>query len=317
MEKSEDAYLKQRIDEESSKIKVGSYQKIASVGGWAGGGRTLWAVAAIGAAAGAAIGVIAPFFPLLVGASSVATAIGAIGASVATFAAVGLGMGFSGGLVLGRISGVGASVAEEQEKRMKHWTTKQIINANPEAKIVEDEHDVKRVKAYKPFWQKGKDTYDTYVNPRVGLAFAAAGAVGGLIMAAAYVSTGGLAGAIMPALGAITGLGEAALGSFPVIAAYTAGITASFGALFSLNLPKIVSDLTEFTGKIVSGEKLGREWGPKQQKQQAPGEAPDLLQTRDDPETLPEPAQKKPQRKTSYRDRLEKENQKRIEELTR
>ena len=58
-------YLEKRIEEETAKIKVDSYQSVSSLGGWSGGGRTLWAISAIGIVAGAMIGVIAPFFPMI------------------------------------------------------------------------------------------------------------------------------------------------------------------------------------------------------------------------------------------------------------
>lgn len=263
MKEQDDSYLEQRIAEETAKIKVGSYQKTASLGGWAGGGRTLWAISAIGAAAGIAIGAVAPFFPLIVGASTLATAVAALPASMAIMGGVGMSMGFGGGLVLGRISGSAAAVAEENEMRMKHWTTKQMLQANPQAHIVEDNEDTKKVSEYKPFWHNPKATYKTYVNPRVGMFFTLVGAIGGLLMGAAFIASGGAAGAVAPALGAITGLGAAAM-SNSVIMATSVGILAAFGALFSLNLPKITSDLTELSGKFTMGEKLGRGWGPEE-----------------------------------------------------
>ncbi|MGE0754269.1 MAG: hypothetical protein AB7L92_03815 [Alphaproteobacteria bacterium] len=264
MKDVEDSQLSQRIAEETGKIRVASYQKAASLGGWAGGGRTLWAISAVGAIAGAAIGLVAPFFPLLVGASSLATAISAIPASVAILAAVGLSSGFGGGLVLGRISGTSAAVAEEQEKRLKTWTAKQLLQKDPDTKIIEDEQDIKRVQAYKPFWENAKGSYETYVNPRVGAFFTVVGAIGGLIMGAAFIASGGAAGVIAPALGAITGLGAAAATAPAVVMATSVGLLAAFGALFSFNLPKVTSELTALTGKFISGEKLGRKWGPVQ-----------------------------------------------------
>lgn len=265
---ADDSYLEKRIQDETAKITVDSYQKTASLGGWAGGGRTLWAISAIGAVAGAGIGLVAPFFPLIVGASSLAIAAAAIPASVATFAAVGMGMGFSGGLVLGRISGSAAAVAEENERRMKEWTVKQILLENPNAKIVHEtskgDWPEDNGNGKKSFWKKLKDTYLTYVNPRVGLAMTAIGIVGGLIMAAAFLATGGAAGGIIPALGTITGLGEAAAAP-AALTAYSAGVMGTFGALWFLNFPKITAETTHFFGNIINGKLLGREWGPKKE----------------------------------------------------
>src|SRR5689334_319829 len=114
--------LDQRIQEETAKVKAESYQKVASMGGWAGGARTLWALCVVAGTIGAAIGLVAPFFPLLAlgfTSAAVTTAVSAIPASMAIFAATGISMGFAGGLMLGRVSGVSAAVAQEQEKRMK------------------------------------------------------------------------------------------------------------------------------------------------------------------------------------------------------
>ena len=309
MEKT-DAAFEKRLAEETAKIKVESYQKTASLGGWAGGGRTLWAISAVGAAAGAMIGVVAPVFPLVVGASSLATAVAAIPASVAVYSAVGMSMGFSGGLVLGRISGSNAAVAEEQEKRMKEWTAKQLLAQNPDAKLVADEAKEKP-KDTRSFWQKVKDNYHTYVNPRTGALFAVVGAVGGLVMAAAFAVTGGATGAVMPAMEAITGLSAGAL-TPTVMTAYTVGVMAAFGALFSFNFPKITSDVTEFAGNLLSGKPLGREWGPK-----TPEKATE--QTLEKTAAQPEPAKETAQQKSydSYRELVLKQASENAAELSR
>ena len=258
--------LDQRMAEETANIKVDSYQKVASLGGWSGGGRTLWAIGAVAAIAGAGIGLVAPFFPLIVGASTLATAVAAIPASVAAFAAIGLSMGFGGGLMLGRVSGAAAAVAEENERRMKEWTTRQMLQQNPDAHIIPDAPPEPTPK--KPFWQRVKDNYHTYFNPRVGLTMTAIGAIGGLVMGAAFIATGGAAGAIMPVMGILTGLGEAGM-TAPVILAYSAGVAGGIGALFCFNFPKITSHITHFFGELLSGRPLGREWGP-QEKHKAP-----------------------------------------------
>lgn len=177
-------------------IAVDSYQKAASIGGWAGAGRTLWAISAVGVVAGAAIGLVAPFIPVIVTAgtmglgAALGAAASAVPASIAVFSATGLSMGMGSGLMLGRVSGSVATVAEEQEKRIKNWTAKQILAQNPNAEIVPDAP--KPAPEKKSFWQRVKDTYRTYVNPPVGITMMAVGAIGGLIMAAAFAASGGL-----------------------------------------------------------------------------------------------------------------------------
>jgi len=268
--------LDQRIEQETAKIKADSYQSVASLGGWAGGGRTFWSLSVLGAAIGLAIGLIAPFFPLLAGVSSLAIAAKAIPVSMAIFGATGMLTGFSGGLMLGRITGASAAVAQEQEKRLKEWTARQILNQNPQAEILPDAPDA--LKPAKSFWQRTKDTYRTYVNPRIGLTFATIGALGGLLMAAAFIATSGGAGfAVMPALGALTGLpaetflmGNAAFNAGALVA-YTTGVMATFGALFTVNLPKIASNMSHFFGELLGGKIIGREWAPKEpQKLRSP-----------------------------------------------
>ena len=224
---------------------------------------TVFWLCALGVIAGAGIGVAAPFFPILAGASSLATAVGAIPASVAAFAATGLSMGLAGGLMLGRTAGATAAVAEESEKRAKKWVIRQTLSQNPDVKI-SDEPKAKPTQ--ETFWQKTKRIYHKYVNPRVGLTMAAIGAVGGFILSAAFLATGGTgAFAIMPALATITGLTAEAAAASGVITAYTVGVGAAFGALFSFNLPRVAANLGDFFGKLIGGEIIGRKWEePKQ-----------------------------------------------------
>lgn len=260
------AGLEARVAEEQAKIKVDSYQKVASVAGWAGGGRTLWAAAAFCTVVGAAIGLVAPFFPVLAGASTLGFATSAIPASVLAFAATGLSTGFAGGIMLGRISGSAAAVGEELERRMKHWMVRQKISENPQAEIAPDAPKVLTEKH--SFWQRAGDAWHTYVNPRIGLTMALIGAVGGLIMAGAFAYTGAGAFAVMPAMQTLTGLTanpvfatEGVLTS-AAVTAYTVGVSAMMGAVFSFNVPKIASAMTEFTGRLIGGKIIGREWKP-------------------------------------------------------
>lgn len=257
-----DPYIEERLRQESSKIKADSYQKVASLGGWSGGGRTLWAISTIGLAAGVVIGAAAPYFPFIFGAVASLPSAATLFASMLSYATFGMSTGFAGGLMLGRVSGSTAAIAQEQEKRLKEWTARQIVSQNPNAEIVPDQPSLPPP-AKKSLWQRAKDSYLTYFNPRVGLVMAALGAVGGLIIASALISTGGTIAAGMPALSTLTGLEGAAL-TAGAIKAYAAGVLASFGALWTLNFPKITSEVTHFYGELMSGKTLGREWGPKE-----------------------------------------------------
>jgi hypothetical protein len=194
-----------------------------------------------------------------------------IGTSIAAFSATGLSTGFAGGVMLGRISGTAAAVAEESERRSKEWTVRQIKGMNPQAHITPDAPETKPTKP------SLKDTFRTYINPRVGLAMTLIGAVGGLIMGAAFLATGGAATfAMAPALGAVSGLGAGATGA--ALLAYSAGVGAAFGALWNFNFPKITSKTTEFFGKLVGGELVGRTWEPEPAKAVEPQHQPAVEQ---------------------------------------
>lgn len=258
-----DDKLEQRIKEETAKIKVDSYQKTASIGGWAGGGRTLWAISVVGAAAGALVGLVAPFFPMLVLGVAAQPALAIVGLSTLVFAATGMATGFGGGLMLGRTSGSAAAVGAEQEKRLKQWMIRQKLIENPQAEILPD------APVEKPAEKSLKEKYYEYINPRIGLVMAAIGVVGGLIAAAAFFYSGGAAGAIMPgAIAALTGVKTAAAAAtLPVIASYFGGVMGAVGALWAFNFPKITSETTEFFGNLIGGKYVGRKWeAPKPEK---------------------------------------------------
>ncbi|MFW0776925.1 MAG: hypothetical protein ACN2B6_04310 [Rickettsiales bacterium] len=255
-----DKSLENRMEDETSKINVESYQKVTSLGGWAGGGRTLWATAALSAALGAGIGLVAPFFPLIAGATTVATAVAAIPASVLAFSAAGISAGFAGGVTLGRISGSVASAAEESEQRIKEWTARQILHNDLNASIARDPKE--KPEKPKSFIKSVKDNYRTYFNPGIGLTMALIGAAGGLILGGAFLMTGAGAFAMMPAMTALTGLSEAAVASAPVALSYSAGVGAAIGSLWSLNVPRIASAMTGFAGELIGGRIIGREWAP-------------------------------------------------------
>lgn len=150
---------------------------------------------------------------------------------------------------------------------MKEWTARQIQHNNPGAEIVADAP--KENPPAKPFWKRVKDTYYTYVNPRVGLAMTTIGVVGGLILGAAFLATGGSAGVLMSGLETLTGVSGIAANT-PALLAYSAGVCGTIGAMWSVNVPKIVSHTTEFYGDLISGKLLGREWKPPQEPEAQP-----------------------------------------------
>jgi hypothetical protein len=268
----------------ADEVKVESYQKAASIGGWAGAGRTLWALCTIGTVLGGAIGLVAPFFPVLaLGTAAIPAAMEAVAASVAIFAGTGMSMGFAGGLMLGRISGTASAVAEESERRSKEWTIRQMKGIDPKYTPVPDAPE-KQEEAPKTFGEKIRKAYYDYVNPRVGLTMTALGIVGGLILGAAFLSSGGAVGAVMGGTGLISSLtGIAATNiTAPVILSYTAGVCGAFAATWFLNMPKITSKVTAMYGKLISGEPLGRKWGedPAQAKAAAPDQPRPALQER-------------------------------------
>lgn len=259
--------LEQRIKEETANIQVDSYQKVASLGGWSGGGRTLWAISAVAAVSSALIGAVAPFFPAIALAvagdvtlgAAMATAVGAMTTSIAAFAATGLAFGFAGGMMLGRISGSNAAVAQEQERRQKAREIEQTLTQNPQATI---EHEAPKEPAPKlTFKQKLKKAYYEYFNPRVGAVMTLIGITGGLVLASAFVLTDGAIGTVMPnILDKLTGLAPEIAKSPLAVTAFTAGVCGSIGALWHLNYPKITSEVTHFFGELISGKTLGREW---------------------------------------------------------
>lgn len=267
-----DKDLEARIAEETAKIKVDSYQKTASLGGWGASGRTLWAISTIGAVTGAVIGAIAPIIPALFVTGVAMPALAVFGVSIAAFAATGLVMGLQGGLMLGRVSGATAAVAEESERRAKEWTVRQLVSQNPNAEIIPDAP--KEPAPKKSFGQRLRDTYYTFCNPKVGLTMTAIGVIGGLLLGAAFVATSGGAGLIMGGMGALTGVAmptAAALASgtatftaiqTSTILAYSAGVGGLFGAVWNFNFPKITSEVTHFYGKLINGDYFNRTWEP-------------------------------------------------------
>jgi hypothetical protein len=206
-----------------------------------------------------------------------------------------MGAGFTAGVTVGSASGAVASVAKEQEKRLREAGIILADDATQQAQ--QQEADSK-----KPFFERLKDKINTYFNPKVGALFTTLGVVGGLVMAAAFIASGGLAGgATAAAVPALTTMLGAAATSAPAVTAYFAGVMGCFGALFAFNFPKMAGDLTSFTGDLLSGKKLGTQWGP------APEAAP-VQQTAIEPAIQPvqeTPAQAEPEKKHCDRSKLQ------------
>ena len=99
--------------DDKSAAEVESYQDLAFSNAWAARSRGFWATSVIGLAFGAALGLVAPFFPALIGEQGFAAAAGLIPKSLAIFSAIGMGTGFVIGGVVGVSSGGVAAVAEE------------------------------------------------------------------------------------------------------------------------------------------------------------------------------------------------------------
>jgi hypothetical protein len=287
--------LEQRIAEEKAKIRVDTYQDVAYEGSFRGGGRGLWSGSLLGGVTGAIIGAVAPFIPIAVGllvpsVAAVVTAAGglaavtaALPASIAIFAAMGISMGFAAGAMTGRAAGSVGAVAKEQEARIKGWTIEQILKANPDAKI-EHEKDPVKEKTPKSLGERVATGWRKYFNLRTGAFFTVAGIIGGLVIGAAFVASGGAAAfAMAPALGAITGLGAATFttsaaisAAAPAIIAYSAGVAGMFGLLgFGTNYPKIGTELQTLTGNFLSGKYLGREFGEDPKKRTTKLAVPD------------------------------------------
>ncbi len=228
-------------------IKVESYSKTAFKGSWVGRSRAMWAVSFLGLVTGLAIGLIAPFFPVLaVGAFTAEMAAANVLGSMAIFGASGMATGFIVGGFIGGASG-GVSEAAREAERRDLVRTKAIEQATglqiPEVNVAQNKPEQK------------------YFNPKVGLLFATFGAIAGGIMAAAFVFSGaGAAAAAIPALSTLT---HGVVGAAAIQSAQTAcfvGVMTCFGALFGINYPKISYALQDYAGKLLGGDLLGSSW---------------------------------------------------------
>src|SRR5579884_4024343 len=98
-------------------IKVKPYGDQAFEAAWISRSTGLWGTAAVGLATGAAMGLLAPFFPVLAGQQTLSGAAQLIPTSVAIFGATGMAVGFGAGALVGNTAGAAASIAEEHERR--------------------------------------------------------------------------------------------------------------------------------------------------------------------------------------------------------
>ena len=103
--------------ETGKEIEVGTYQNLAFDGAWKSRSRAMWGIAFLGLITGAAIGLLAPFFPAIVGAVGFSAAAGHVLETMAIFGATGMATGLVAGGLTGSAAGASASVAKELEIR--------------------------------------------------------------------------------------------------------------------------------------------------------------------------------------------------------
>jgi hypothetical protein len=189
--------------------------------------------------------------------------------SVAVFAAVGMSAGFAMGATIGNASGGSAAVAREQEERLREVVSGRAPEL-AQGVVPPPVTPVARLKQGLKEWSKNS------FNPKVAALFATLGVGGGLVMAAAFIAEP--VAPAMPALGMLLGktLTTASVAAnATAIATYFAGVMGLFGAIFGLNLPKLGTELTHFTGDLLSGEALGTSFGSKPQRVPQPSVAPE------------------------------------------
>lgn len=246
---------------ESKQIEVESYSNIAFDGAWKSRSRAIWGIAFLGLLAGAAVGLAAPFFPVIAGVAEGVSIVTAMN-SMAVFGATGMATGLLAGGLVGSSAGAASSVAKEMElrERLHEQEVGKALGVNIPANS----------------YKKPAEPEQNMLNPKVGLLFATLGAVAGKIMAVGFLATstagaGGtvvssaLGSAAIPALEVI--LGGAAATPLAVTACFV-GVMACFGAMFGVNFPKIGGYLQDFAGKLLSGEKIGASWEKEPQLEQ-------------------------------------------------
>jgi len=260
--------LKNRIAAEQKHIRVESFTDIAFEGAWKGRARSFWATAAVGAVVGAAVGLIAPFFPVVVGAYGLAAAANMIATSVPIYASLGMASGFAVGVLVGATSGAAASVAKERERREKGEEIDLALSVAPNARI-EQPVAPDAPKARRSLLTVIKEDY---VNLPTLAAFSAFGAAGGAIMVGAYSAAGpSFLPIAEPAMKVLLPATQIAAGkTFAATAAYTIGVMGTFGAVFGINMPKIAGDMTRFVGDMLGGKIFGSEKGPSAEQVREP-----------------------------------------------
>lgn len=248
---SEEA-IQQRVADVQAKIEVPSYQDVAWDGAWKRRAGAIWGVAGVATLVGAVTGLAAPLFPVLAG-MELASALALIPKSVAIFSAIGVSTGLTIGAVTGPGAGAAASTMKEFERRQLARTIEEEIRRNPEASV-----ELIRERVALPEEDQPKNIrWQDYFNVKTGLAFAAIGAMGGLIFAGALLATGSAAAFAMPGLTML--LGEAAKDTAMVVA-YSMGIGACFGANFGVSHALVTRKAVNFANDMLSGKMLGDPW---------------------------------------------------------
>ena len=255
---------------EQDKIQVDTFTDIAFEGAWKGRARSFWATATVGTGVGAVMGAVVPFFPVLAGVP-LAAAAATLPISIPIYAALGMSSGFAVGVLVGATSGATAAVAKEQERRDKGRDIEQVVRSLPGATLDAPPVAEAREKP-RTIGQHLKNIKDNYINVPTLLAYAAIGAIGGLVMFAAFNAAGvGIGDSFLPIAKPIMGkLLGAAAGQSSAIAAYTVGVMATFGAIFGCNLPKIAGDTTRLFGDMLGGKTFGSQKGPAHEQARAP-----------------------------------------------
>lgn len=257
---------------------IPTYSNVAFSGAWAGRSRAMWGCAAVGLVFGALIGLIAPFFPVpFVASMSWSAAAALVPTSAAIFSAVGMLTGFAVGAINGTAAGAAAGATKELERRLRDHEIELGIAPSREAAPPPT-----KPQEEKPF------VLEEYFNLRIGAVFAALGAVGGLVLS--WACNSGMADAALPAMKTL--LGGAATNP-TAVTSYITGLMTSFGALWCFNFQKIATFFQDISGRLMSGELLGTQWGPAKEK--APyiavaQEIPAIAQGTPPPLALPSPS---------------------------
>lgn len=252
--------IDKRIALEQAKIDVPSYQDAAWDGGWKRRAGAIWGVGAVAGITGAVMGLTTPLAPMLFAGMAPSAAMAMIPTSVAVFSALGITAGMAIGGVMGPNAGAAASAMKEYERRQIARDVEEKIRENPEAEV--------QLIARDPIPREAEKTdfkFSNYVNLKTGLLFAAIGAAGGLVFAAALAMTGGigsgLAGQfIMPAAKVLLG---AAAENSAIVTAYSMGLGAAFGANFGVSFSLITRKAVNFANDLLSGKLLGDPWPRK------------------------------------------------------